>query len=231
MSRARHLGSDDGARGGHPLKGDDTNIGVRTQRGFTIVELLIVIIVIGILAALTLNAFSGAEASARNAKRIDTAKQYEKALYSYLIANGSYPPYGGGVNYVCLGTGYLDTSSDGIPDCGWTNAARTNSDPTFDASFTKAFGNLPPGDTQVISYNGGLGWRGVEMMVNGITIDGAGQAAAIEFMLEGAVDCKLSPVLDTSWPNFRTLTNQTYSEHSPSGDTVCIVGLPQPSSL
>lgn len=39
------------------------------QHGFTIVELLIVIVVIGILAALVLNSFAGVQAKARDTKR------------------------------------------------------------------------------------------------------------------------------------------------------------------
>lgn len=39
------------------------------QSGFTIVELLIVIVIIGILAALVLNTFTGAQQKARDAKR------------------------------------------------------------------------------------------------------------------------------------------------------------------
>lgn len=42
---------------------------MRKQRGFTIVELLIVIVVIGILAALVLNSFAGVQAKARDTKR------------------------------------------------------------------------------------------------------------------------------------------------------------------
>ncbi|HWZ66171.1 MAG TPA: type II secretion system protein [Patescibacteria group bacterium] len=41
----------------------------KLNKGFTIVELLIVIVVIGILAALVLNSFSGVQAKARDTKR------------------------------------------------------------------------------------------------------------------------------------------------------------------
>lgn len=41
----------------------------KLDQGFTIVELLIVIVVIGILAALVLNSFSGVQAKARDTKR------------------------------------------------------------------------------------------------------------------------------------------------------------------
>ncbi len=61
------------------------------ERGFTIVELLIVIVVIGVLAALVLNTFSGVQARARDTKRIDDLKKLQKAVLSYSAENGSYP--------------------------------------------------------------------------------------------------------------------------------------------
>jgi prepilin-type N-terminal cleavage/methylation domain-containing protein len=53
------------------------------QSGFTIVELLIVIVVIGILAALVITTFSGIQQKARDTKRQTDVR----ALYSMLEAN------------------------------------------------------------------------------------------------------------------------------------------------
>lgn len=48
--------------------------------GFTIVELLIVIVIIGILAAITIVAFNGVQARANNSKDVSAATAYSKAL-------------------------------------------------------------------------------------------------------------------------------------------------------
>lgn len=74
----------------------------KRQTGFTIVELLIVIVVIGILAALTVVAFNGVQERARNAKTISVVKDYMKIYSSYAI---DYDVYPGSGNY-CLGSGY-----------------------------------------------------------------------------------------------------------------------------
>lgn len=69
--------------------------------GFTIVELLIVIVVIAILAAISVVAFNGIQQRGRNAQTISGVKAYEKALKLYYADNGSYPAV-----TACLGANY-----------------------------------------------------------------------------------------------------------------------------
>jgi prepilin-type N-terminal cleavage/methylation domain-containing protein len=73
----------------------------KKQTGFTIVELLIVIVVIGILAAITIVAYNGIQQRARNAQVIAGVDTYYKALRSYHAVNSAYPAVTG-----CLGDGY-----------------------------------------------------------------------------------------------------------------------------
>ncbi len=63
----------------------------RKQQGFTIVELLIVIIVIGILAALVLVTFSGVQQKARNTERTTDVKAIASHLEVYNAQSGYYP--------------------------------------------------------------------------------------------------------------------------------------------
>ena len=62
------------------------------NKGFTIVELLIVIVVIGILAAITIVAFNGIQERGRDSGRITKLQAMAKAIELYRIDNGRYPP-------------------------------------------------------------------------------------------------------------------------------------------
>lgn len=61
------------------------------DQGFTIVELLIVIVVIGILAALVLNSFSGVQARARDTERRTDINAIATQLEVYYNDQGGYP--------------------------------------------------------------------------------------------------------------------------------------------
>lgn len=63
----------------------------RKQQGFTIVELLIVIVVIGILAALVITSFTGIQQKGRNTERTTDIKALHSSIENYYALNGSYP--------------------------------------------------------------------------------------------------------------------------------------------
>ncbi len=61
------------------------------QQGFTIVELLIVIIVIGILVGLVITTFTGIQQKGRNTERQTDIKAIHGQLEAYFAQNGKYP--------------------------------------------------------------------------------------------------------------------------------------------
>lgn len=63
----------------------------KQDQGFTIVELLIVIVVIGILAALVLNSFQGVQARARDTERRTDINAVATQLEVFYNDNGGYP--------------------------------------------------------------------------------------------------------------------------------------------
>ena len=67
------------------------NTELTKQKGFTIVELLIVIVVIGILAAITIVAFNGIQARARDSSTLSAITSVNKAIQLYHAQHGEYP--------------------------------------------------------------------------------------------------------------------------------------------
>lgn len=64
------------------------------KKGFTLIEMLVVISLIGILAALAMVSFSSVQKQARDASRKSDIKQYQTAIESYASKNsGNYPIY------------------------------------------------------------------------------------------------------------------------------------------
>lgn len=63
----------------------------KKQAGFTVVELLIVIVVIGILAALVLNTFSGVQARGRDTERKTDVNSIATQLEAFYALNNYYP--------------------------------------------------------------------------------------------------------------------------------------------
>lgn len=61
------------------------------NNGFTIVELLIVIVVIGILAAIVIVAFNGVQDRAKWSKAQSDLNSINKAIQLYYAENGAYP--------------------------------------------------------------------------------------------------------------------------------------------
>jgi prepilin-type N-terminal cleavage/methylation domain-containing protein len=82
------------------------------QTGFTIVELLIVIVVIGILAAITIVAFNGVQQRARDAQRKQNLNDLAQMISVYNLDNGNYMTTGGGASN---GQGWVNGGSPTIP--------------------------------------------------------------------------------------------------------------------
>jgi len=63
----------------------------KQNKGFTIVELLIVIVVIGILAGLVITTYNGIQQKARNTERTTDLKTLQSQLEAYYATNAYYP--------------------------------------------------------------------------------------------------------------------------------------------
>ena len=94
------------------------------KKGFTIVELLIVIVVIGVLAAITVVAYNGMQQRARDTKRAQDLSAIKKAILLYDTSNGGvYSSF----NYSSAGPG------------GWDSSVQTN----WLSFLRSSYGNMP----------------------------------------------------------------------------------------
>lgn len=77
---------------------------LKNSSGFTIVELLIVIVVIAVLASISVVAYTGVQSRASNAIRSHEVQQWRQIFQLYKAQYGSFPNVPTG--YYCLGTGF-----------------------------------------------------------------------------------------------------------------------------
>ncbi|MBI4114870.1 MAG: prepilin-type N-terminal cleavage/methylation domain-containing protein [Candidatus Niyogibacteria bacterium] len=85
----------------------------KNSRGFTLLELLVVVAIIGLLASLVSAFVSSARERSRDARRLSDVDAFKKALEFYVTSNGRYPSSEGG------GPPWKNSCEDGpdwIPD-------------------------------------------------------------------------------------------------------------------
>lgn len=137
------------------------------QRGFTIVELLIVIVVIGILAVIAIVAYNGVQQRARDSMRTSDVTAVEKALELYKVDNGSYPSVGtDNIGYAVstLATALVPTYIAKLPND--PNTSLTNYQYVRGAAASGSYGIRISYETKTACHSGmgnaGVGWWGLQ---------------------------------------------------------------------
>lgn len=181
-----------------------------SKYGFTIVELLIVIVVIGILAAISVTAFNGIKERAYNTQVAVSINAYLKALVIYKEVKGDYPAH---ASSVCLGRDYIGgTCWWGTPTVNESAAFMTDLESVVGAS------NLP-GPTPTGTTTGSI----YTPVTHGNQLDGINRAF-IAYTVRGSTSrCPVGPVVTFN-------SGQSFSSAAPAnGQTVVQNGffLPQ----
>ena len=187
-------------------------INVMSRKGFTIVELLIVIVVIAILASITVVGYSGVRASAEKTKTVSTARSYIQALSAYQLSEGTYPT----TSTYCLGNGYTDRTSDGVPDCRW-GSGNINPNATFNTTLNKYL-QVSASITQAPVMNGTAGVIGMYFMNDSLgMLDGKEQRNWLVYAVPDKKCGMTVPLLTSTYPQFTSKGNDAVSENWGSG--------------
>lgn len=184
--------------------------------GFTIVELLIVIVVIAILAAISIVAYNGIQQRANNTAIINAASQSMRLLQAYIAQEGAYPFTTSSAN-ICI------TTESGCASSG--DAPAVNANATFDANMRQV-GNLP---RSVPVLSGGDRYGVLYQYSSNRTLDGQSQPAVMKYYLQGTNQrCNL-PGLRTMDVDGSTLTVSVNTVPAvPGHKTYCEVNIPGP---
>jgi len=91
---------------------------MKDQKGFTLVEILVIVLIVGIVGTLAAVAVNTARSKTRDATRISAVRQTQSALEDYFNETNSYPdgsgtPLGDSTQSVCLGTGGFQPNCSG----------------------------------------------------------------------------------------------------------------------
>lgn len=199
----------------------------KKPRGFTIIELLIVIVIIAILAAVTLVAYSSIQQRANNVARIANANAAVKLLSAYVATYSTYPYVASSSS--CLGNGFADSNTH----CWGIDSATpgTRNATLNDVELVKV-GSLPNNTTPPVQVASGRALGPVYIYSPTYTLDGAPHRLFILYFLDGTnQDCGLSGVVlrsSTDTSVYQTVTTSPKNSGNNGNATMCYVAVNDP---
>jgi prepilin-type N-terminal cleavage/methylation domain-containing protein len=153
----------------------------RVGRGFTLVEMLVVITIIALLAGLAIPAVIVARTHVRNAAIATDVKQLEMACQAYKEKFGEYPPDFAFVDLSVIPTGTAPPFLTGTQQTNAQSAAQA----AVLRHLAKAFSRYTPG-----VKGGGMGWAGFcnDLAAAGVDYNALTPQTALAFWLGGVPD-------------------------------------------
>ena len=184
----------------------------KTGSGFTIVELLIVIVVIAILAAISMAGYNSPQQRTNNMAKIAAINQIIKLIDLYTVQYGKFPSTSGG-------SGICATQDGRCTDISGTVNTNTSGNSTLMAEFRKV--GTPPSVNQP-AINGSYGVQYIYEPT--ATFNGDSAPVRIEYWLDGNnVNCGVKNISNNSTTT--TISSTTGFTSSASGRTTCWVRL------
>lgn len=157
--------------------------------GFTIVELLVVIVVIAVLASISIVAFTGVQQRAKDSQRKSDIATIQKALELYKGENGTYPGCNG-AKYVPNGVTANDYQT--CPVSSLTSALV----PNFISTLPKdPVNNLNGTGTTGYGYIYAIGWK----LGNSVNPCGVQAGPTINYVLGAKLDTSVSACAPSGW--------------------------------
>lgn len=183
----------------------------KSRSGFTLVEIMAVIVIIAILATVTLVTYNGVTTRARTTQTVSAAEQWVKAILVYRARNGALPP-----NSTCLGSSYNynydNLGVSGVGQCRQSGASFgiVSDSTTLTSLATYITGNPTP--AMITAYNSSTSWyRGLYFYRNGTDQNGY-----LTFVVEGGA---------SSCPSALSNITLTSSDTQTNGNTACAYSL------
>mgnify|MGYP002582287673 FL=1 len=121
----------------------------RDNKGFTLIEVIAVTIILGVMATMLLPSIDGAGAKARNAKLKNDLATLDQAIASYKLEQGSVPE-----SLDKLVPAHI-ARNKGFKDAKNKDLAYTANDPTYTLSGTDTEGNTITSDGSAVTGTGG----------------------------------------------------------------------------
>lgn len=181
------------------------------RHGFTIVELLIVIVVIAILAAITVVAYNSIQNRAANAQQFATAKSYMTMFSAYVAANGAYPPRSS--TRICLtpDSSTCSTSTAWVRDSQLETGLKTISN-----TLPVPSSSIPLVSSPKMAY----------IPTSDITLDGVANPFLI-YTVRSPEVCTVGTPASGTWPSYSSsVPSQGYTAGEASGLRLCVIPLP-----
>lgn len=156
----------------------------QNSHGFTLIELLVVIAIVGVLSGVVLQSLNSARMKSRDASRLATVDQIQKAfeISATLTGKNSLPTTTG---YTCLGL-VADTS----PTCGYTSTMTPGGvlATAINTPLAVAIsGNVIPADP---SFKNGIGVAYLyNSNVTPATVPASTLGAYLSWVIEGSTTC------------------------------------------